>query len=147
MSEFPDVVGTVFSEKNKEGDFEWMIKQHDNMNALFIFNDNEADMLSDRKGGGNACVRPYNTYGYRMRGRTKPASVGIPTGRVNQGYVSLDEGKESIDFAVNHIRNLLENYEYDTIYFSEGAGGLIGCGIFNVPYEVRVYITKSLRNL
>ena len=147
MSVMPEVVGVVFKKKGEYGDFGWMIFQEKFRNALFVFNDDEARMNSAHKGGGNACVRPYNYVGYGRNGFTFVRSVGIPTGPRRRGYRDLEEGKLSIDYGFDILRKVLKQHQYDTIFFSEGKGGLIGCGIFDVPVDVRIYITRCLRGL
>ena len=147
MSHAPELVGASFQGKGAYGDFEWMVHQDEYKNALFVFNDSERCMHTCERGGGNACVRPFNRYGYERNGFGFVRSVGIPTGQSSRGYRNLEEGKVSIDYALSILKKTLREHEYDTVFFSEGKGGLIGCGIFDVPYEVRVYITRSLRNL
>ena len=36
-----EVIGSVYTGKNKDGDFNWMIQQPQYADALFVFNDNE----------------------------------------------------------------------------------------------------------
>jgi hypothetical protein len=79
------VIGSVFSGAGKDGDFDWMITQDHYEDALFVFNDNEAQYKAHRDrptdlagagyapGGGNAIIRPYQC-------KTPPRAVGIPTG-------------------------------------------------------------------
>lgn len=55
------LVPSIFSGRNKLGDFSWMIKQPEYNDALFIFNDNQEAFYGKlkRKGCGNAVIRPY----------------------------------------------------------------------------------------
>ena len=147
MSHVPDVIGCVFTKKGEHGDFEWMIFQEEFNNSLFIFNDNEHHMNSIRKGGGSACIRPFNFLGFERAGFDFPRSVGIVTGRSTSGYQNLKDGQISIDYCFDILNKVLKKHAYDAIYFPEGKGGLIGSSIFSVSSEVLVYITRRLRNL
>ena len=42
------VIGSVFSGAGKDGDFDWMITQDHYKDALFVFNDNEAQYKAHR---------------------------------------------------------------------------------------------------
>ena len=64
------VIGSVFGGAGKDGDFEWLVTEHHYEDALFVFNDNEAQYRAHRDrpkdlagagcapGGGNAINRP-----------------------------------------------------------------------------------------
>jgi len=138
-------LGTRFRGRGRYGDYAWMVKQPKYHNSLFIFNDNEEDKATTVRGGGSACVRSYNYLGYSRMGLDKPLSVGIPTGRNGRGYRSLEEGRLGIDYAISLLEKILGLYQYDAVYFPEGADGLIGTQTFSVGQEVRSYITRRIR--
>lgn len=140
----PEIVLTQFQSRNSYGDFLWMLHQEKYKNSLFIFNDNEEDMNSYKKGGGNACIRPFNFLGHIKNGFSIPRSAGIPTGRQGRGYTSLKEGKTSIDFSLNRISKLIEKYHYDKVFISVDQYGMIGNKIFHMPSSVKEYITRGI---
>ena len=100
-------------------------------------------------GGGNAIARPFRSTG---------AAFGMPTGRYG-GFGSLDDdaghgmtAKQAIDDAAEQIIQSAVDQpgRYDTIYYCINRGDpeeLIGMGIFNIDYDVRVYIRDSIRAL
>lgn len=146
------VIGSIFKGKNKEGDFDFMIRSGNYRNCLFIFNDNEdGEHFTCIKGGGNAIIRQYNKY---SRGYIQ--SVGINTGFRYQnnkgypqgGYQILDEYvKSSIDYCIEEIKEILRSGNYNTIIYSSDNQGLIGMSIFNIAFEVRQYITFKIKEL
>lgn len=140
MASPPRVIPSVYTRRNQEGDFHYMIKSRDYRDALFIFNDNERDHCSSRPGGGNAAIRPYNKYsGVRM-----PRSAGIPTGD-NRGYASLTPAaKAVIDSSIEEIRELIREHGYQRVYFSADPDGKLGTSIFSIGDDVRDYITDQI---
>jgi len=142
-----ELVPSVFTGKNKEGDFSWMIVRSEYEDALFVFNDNQYEFLaqSERAGKGNAIIRPYQH-------EDPPRCTGIPTGifthGVNQGYTALYDGVASIiDKSVERIRDLLATHRYKrVIYSSDGNGGL-GTGCFQVANDVKEYIITKLQQV
>lgn len=149
------LVPSVFRGANQEGDFKWMINRPEWQDALFVFNDNEAQFEAFRAGkeggfttgGGNAAIRPYR----RMK---PPRSAGIPTGPLpggagaTDGYTSLSvHNKRVIDTAIGVIRELLASGKYKRVVYSakDEATGELGSGIFNVAPEVKRYIVERLR--
>lgn len=137
------VVGTVFRRRNQVGDFVFMIKSKEYKDALFIFNDNEADHCSDVPGGGNAAVRPYN----RFSAVFPPRSAGIPTGDF-RGYTSLTpKAKATIDAAVDEIRALIQEHGYSRVFYSADEDGKLGTSIFSIGDDVRDYITEQILSL
>jgi len=141
-----DVIASVFHKRGGDGDFEWMIRQNIHNSDLFIFNDNEYHCGTSVKGGGSASVRPYNIYGYIGKKLDRPMAHGIPTGTF-RGYTNLAEGKAAIDASIAELRQLIKKYDYINVYFPADNTGILGSGIFDVPLNVRLYITKELRNL
>lgn len=149
------LVPSVFRGADQEGDFKWMINRPEWQDALFVFNDNEAQFEAFRAGkeggfttgGGNAAIRPYR----RLK---PPRSAGIPTGPLpggagaTDGYTSLSvHNKRVIDAAIGVIRELLASGKYKRVVYSakDEATGELGSGIFNVAPEVKRYIVERLR--
>jgi len=144
------IFGVEFNGKrDKFGDFAWMINQTNYENSLFIFNDNEEDHSTPKKGGGNAKIRPYNKHGYQALGLPQPRSAGISTGTLAKGgYGSLsDDVKLYIDECVREIKDLLRRHEYDSIYFSIDGNEGLGTGIFKVDEKVKEYIKTQILSL
>ena len=145
-----EVMPTVFSGLGKIGDFAWMQNQPEYAKTLFVFNDNEEqfDAFLDGKahgftaGGGNAIARPW-------RKLTPPKSAGIPTGRQNTGYKTLDTPViAKIDQALDVINLLTGSGEYDRVVFSaDSSCSKIGTGIFSVSDDVRIYIFCCLMDI
>lgn len=150
-----ELVPSVFRGADREGDFKWMINRPEWQDALFVFNDNEAQFEAFRAGkeggfttgGGNAAIRPYR----RLK---PPRSAGIPTGPLpggagaTDGYTSLSvHNKRVIDAAIGVIRELLASGKYKRVVYSakDEATGELGSGIFNVAPEVKRYIVERLR--
>lgn len=147
----PNIVPVEYYKRGEYGDFEYMIKDDEYENSLFIFNDNVQDHCTNRKGAGNAVIRPYNKYGLEY-----PRSAGIPTGyrrERNGGFKTLTpEVKEIIDSAIQEIRELAAEHGYDTIYFSADPPvgknrPLLGTRIFIIGDDVKQYITDQIYSL
>jgi hypothetical protein len=79
----------------------------------------------------------------------KPRSAGIPTGTLKfGGFTKLDEDvKTIIDDSINEIKELIEKYKFDTVYFSQDSSGKLGTSIFKVNQDVINYITEQIFNL
>ena len=139
------IKGTIFQKPGKFGDFNWMISRPEYNDALFIFNDNVEDHHTNKLGGGNAIVRPYNKYG-----NGKIRSAGIPTGSKGNGFRVLNqETKKIIDDAILEIKDIIKNDNtIKTVYYSKNPGTfLVGTGLFTVNIEVIKYITKCILEL
>ncbi len=138
--------GTIFSGPGKLGDFNWMCNQPEYVNALFIFNDNEEFHETCRAGGGNAIMRKYNKYNKNLE---KPKSAGIPTGTLTLGgYTQLDAHViKVVDKAIEEIRELIKNYNYDGIYYAVAPNGKLGTGLFDVGKDVVEYIDGKINSL
>lgn len=136
-----NIIGVKYD--SKEMDFEQLMKLYDR--TLFIFNDNQTDHYSSKRGKGNAKIRIYN----RFSNYSPPRSAGIPTGHYRQGYINLSQCKDDIDKSFEEIEYLLSTGNYDNIIYSiETHGNLIlGSGIFVIDNEVKRYITKAILNL
>ena len=139
----PYIEGNRFFKPDMKGDFNWMINQPEYTNTLFIFNDDVESRYKYKRGGGNACIRPYNQYNPNI---TKPHSAGIPTGTLKDGgFQTLDKNTATyIDNAINNIIELVKIYNYDRIIYSIDKKGNFATGIFNVNEDVIYYITEKL---
>ena len=126
-----------------EGDFNWMIKQPEFDDILFIFNDNEEYHNTNVKGGGNAIIRKYNKYNTKL---LKPRSVGIPTGTLKYGgYNELNEHtKKQIDLAIDEIKEIIIKFNYKKICYSINKNGSFGTSIFDVDEKVKEYILNKI---
>lgn len=136
-------IGTVYTKRGQEGDFDWQIRSGQYEDALFLFNDDEKRHHWKKAGTGNAVIRKYNKHAVE-----KPRSHGIVTG--NQvGYTSLtDEAKKKIDECIAEAKEIIETYGYKRVYYSASTpNGLLGTSIFQVGMDVREYITKQIQTL
>lgn len=124
-------------------DFEVMMHHDDYKNALFIFNDNETEHKTAKRGSGNAIIRPYNSYSQALE---RPLSHGIPTGKYRTGYTSYSEGINSVYAACLEISELIKKYNYDTIVYNIGdlSSPLLGCELFQVDNDIKRYITRYI---
>ena len=140
-----EIVGTQFSGRGKYGDFDWMIKQKEYNDSLFIFNDDEERHKTGVQGKGNAIIRKYNKYS----GIIRPKSAGIPTGTVKRGgYTKLtSRSKFEIDQSIKEIKELILNYDYKKIFYSSDKEGRLGTSIFKVGDDVIEYITLEIQSL
>ncbi len=147
MTKSFEVIGSVFDEPGRDGDFSLMSRQAEHEKTLFIFNDNEeqfrafvrGDSSGFSKGGGNAAIRP-------LRGLKPPRAAGVPTGIHGDGYSRLDEAtKKVINESIAVIQELLNNGDYDRMIFSkEKSLPTLGTGLFYVTEDVKKYIYDSL---
>ena len=140
---------SVFQGGGCDGDFGWMIKQPEFARSLFIFNDNETQFEDFHQGrpsglsagGGNAIIRPFQG--------TKPQrAAGIPTG-VCRGYSELSpQVCQTIDRAIQYIRELLQSGDYEEVVFSyDSEDDTLGTGMFKPHESVKKYIYNCLMNL
>ncbi len=141
----PKIIGVRYIESGSYGDFNWMIKQPEYSDSLFIFNDNEEHHETNKKGLGNAIIRPWNKYGDEKN----PRSAGIPTGTLKLGgYLELTNNvKDTIDNAIIEIEELIQKYKFSTIYYSVGSNGKLGTSIFYVDHNVVNYIDEQINLL
>jgi hypothetical protein len=127
------------------GDFEWMIKQPQYSDSLFIFNDNEEEFTAQScsKGSGNAVIRPYQC-------KNPPRATGISTGsykkgKVSLGYSKLDtNAKNIIDQGIGKFYRLLLTGRYTRVFFSSDKNGGLGTAIFQVGEDVKEYIVNEI---
>ena len=137
--------GSIFTKNNTVGDFDWMIKQHQYDDTLFIFNDNVESITSHSKGGGNAVIRVYNQYNPKI---SIPRSAGIPTGYKRGGFnVLTPEVKKYIDDSIEKIEKIIIKYNYKKIIYSINKNGELGTEIFKVSDDVKRYILEQLYGL
>jgi hypothetical protein len=130
-------------------------------NTLFIFNDNDKDHYTNKKGANNAEIRIYNFYAPNI---PYPRSAGIPTGYSsgsNGGYTglmdpdpTLKKGEvpyKSIVFAYVEILSLLYMFRnrFTQIIYSVNnkKTDLISTSIFKVDDNVLEFITYLLQNI
>jgi hypothetical protein len=139
------VVHTVFTSRNTDGDFNWMIGNPHYKDALFVFNDNEEYYGKCGRGKGNAEVRPYTCF--KLNGQLHPRSWGIPTGTLRKGgYTSLTvHVKSVIDTAIEKIKEIVKKCGYKTVIYSGEKDGSLGTGIFNVSSDVKTYFVSALK--
>ena len=137
-----NVIGTVFTKRGVEGDFDWMIRSGQYENALFLFNEDESRQHWVKAGQGNAVIRKYNPYAVN-----RPRSVGILTGNHLGGYTEFSaEIKDKIDACFHVVREVCGRHGYTTLYYSATEpNGLLGTSIFQVHPEVLEYITQKIK--
>jgi hypothetical protein len=140
------VIPNIYIGNKQIGDFEWMIKQSNYDDCLFIFNDNEEYHYTNRIGSGNAIIRYYNIYNKYIN---IPRSAGIPTGTLKfKGYKKLDEhNKKVIDDSIEEIKNIIIKYKYKKVYYSANDNNMLATSIFIVGNDVIEYITNSIHQL
>ena len=131
-------------------------------NTLFIFNDNDQDHLTGKKGANNAEIRIYNFYAPKKL--PYPHSAGIPTGYSsgsNGGYTGLmdvdptnkngEVPYNSIIYAYVEILSLLYMFRntFTQIIYSinNNKSDLISTSIFVVDRGVLEFITYLLKNI
>lgn len=153
----PLIEPSIFEKSGEPGDFLWEIKE-DIKNGtfpttLYIFNDNNKDHATAKKGGGNAQIRIFNKYSKN----DPPRSAGISTGwnpgsRV--GFKSLEDTKgvntvkDIIDRDIGEIKLLIATGNYDKIkYSASDKSGNLGTSIFEVGDDVKKYIVDQIRKL
>lgn len=139
------ITGIKFVKPNQYGDFNWMCKQEEFANSLFIFNDNTEFHNTNRTGAGNAIMRKYNKYS----NLPVPLSAGIPTGSLQfGGFDEFNKNvKQIIDNSINEIIELIQHFNYDHLYYSAELTGEIGTSIFEVDKKVIKYISHKIFNL
>ena len=146
-----EVIGSVFDEPGRDGDFSLMSGQAEHEKTLFIFNDNEEQFRAFERGersgitagGGNAGVRP-------LRGLKPPRAAGVPTGTLKGGgYSRLDEAtKKVINESIAVIQELLNSGDYERMIFSKDKSSpTLGTGLFFVAEDVKKYIYDALMSM
>ena len=139
------VIGTVFTKKGREGDFDWHIQSGEFEHALFLFNDDEKRHHWKKGGSGSAVIRKYNKHACPG----KPRSAGIVTGAGDGGYTEFTlKVKEAIDACFKEVKEILQTHNYTAVYYSaKTPNGLLGTSIFQVHPEVLQYITDHIQGL
>lgn len=159
-NEKPLLIPNVYKRGDNKTDYKKLINSE--VNALFIFNDNVQDHKTTEEGSNNAVVRPYNMY--RKDGKI-PISAGISTGtkrgkpetsfkhlidniKVDDKDITI---QEYINSEIKEIKDLIEKYKYEKIYFSaeqlNNGQYILGTSIFNPSFEVKQYITDEILKL
>lgn len=165
------VIKSQFIESGIVGDFEFMIKQPEYCQTLFVFNDNEEQFLSHllandnpygavqlklspmpqnpggnpcSEGGGNAAIRPYQCAPHRR-------AVGIPTGNYqpksphHMGYSSLDgHVRQMVSYSMLQIEAMLASGRFTALAFSYSPETKLGGRIFKTAQTVRDFIVEEL---
>lgn len=151
------VVPAVFRKKGEDGDYQWMIKQAQYDDALFVFTENFLDSMriDAEAGGGTACIRPFSMYHGADTANVR--AVGVPTGwSVETGgfaYFDKAEVRRAIDLAFDRILVLLKTTHAHirrVIYSADAQDpSIIGTGIFakTVSSTVVQYISERIREL
>ena len=130
--------------KNRNDNFELMIRKDEFKDTLFLFNDNTFHHKTNMRGCGNAGIRPFNIYS----SLSKPRSAGIITGN-SEGFSSLDECKDIIDKCFDSIQELIDKHGYTSLMYSADSlnNPIIGSGIFEISDEVKSYITRRIYDI
>ena len=101
------LISVSFTECGVYGDFEWMLRQPQFEDALFLFNENVESFYNGYKksGKGNAVIRPYR-YTNPVRALPIPTGyIGVNEEGWRGGFRRLDHTtKEIIDEASHHLR-------------------------------------------
>ena len=140
------IIPSVYTSKYTIGDFPWMIQQTLYKNSLFIFDERIEFINSYKVGNGNAGVRPYSINNPEI---IKPLAAGIPLASIKKGGFSSMSGanKAYIDDAINSIKTILGNFEYDNIYFAARNDNKVAISNYAVSADVRNYITQQINDL
>lgn len=122
-------------------DFEIMMHHEDYKNALFIFEDNETEKQTQRRGPNNATIRHYNIHNKQL---SRPLSFGIPVANYRNGYQTFEEGINIVNNACLELKRIFEEGGYDTIVYSiENLNSpLIDTTPFIVNNDIKRYITR-----
>ena len=108
------VEASLFRKRGEDGDFDYMHKQPQYQDALFISLENVVDMLTaNQPGGGSACLRDKAFYDSLTEPDKKKCSVGIPTGwsRESGGFTLLDNRtRQIIDNAFDRLLRVLQYF-------------------------------------
>ena len=110
------IIPIVFKKNDPNNDFNVMIKNPEyNANSLFLFNDNVQHHKTNKVGGGNGIIRPYNKYG-NLKINNRPLSAGIVTGWFGKttGFQNLEDPfvKNTIHENINEIYEISnDNHE------------------------------------
>jgi hypothetical protein len=142
---------STYTTQNTIGDFEWEViaslraPAASGHRTLWIFNDNLEDRRSSRGGGGNACIRPFNSYGAYS---SAPLAAGVTTGSKDRGFSKLTQkARTAIDEDLAIISKLLATGQYCHVRYSADRTGDLGCGIFatTLGQTVKTHIMNGLR--
>ena len=115
--------------------------------TLWVYNDNEQDRRRAVAGGGNAVIRPFNSFGLHA---AEPLSAGVTTGSHGQGYPKLIPAVQAVieeDLAL--IEQLLRTGAYASVRYSSSTrkDGPLGSSIFRFGTDVNRFIVDGLRRV
>ena len=149
------VVGKLYTGKDKDGDFKWMVKQKQYGDTLFLIAENFLDSLLDdaEPGGGTAVLRMKCPQ--RVAQGETPRAVGVPTGwsLASSGFGQLTcDIKQVIDLSLDRIALTLDQYpEFKRLMYScdEKAPNLLGVKIFKdtLNPKVQEYISTQVQEI
>jgi hypothetical protein len=142
----PPIVPCKFVAKNQEGDFAWMIQQEMYDNCFFIFNDQIEFLHSYRRGNGNSWIRPHTINNPEI---IRPRSANVPVASIKTGGFTALNTKtiNCINSSITRIQNIINEHDYDTIYFAALDDDKIAISNYTVASAVRNYITSAIMNL
>lgn len=142
----PPIVASKFITKGQPGDFSWMIQQDIYKDALFIFNDNIESINSYKRGNGNAWIRAHTINNPE---KIRPQAANLPVASIRRGgFTALDtKTQDYIDTAIQRIQTIIDNHEYETIYFAAANDNKIATNNYTVASSVRDYITSAINSL
>ena len=138
----PEIKFTRFHGLGREGDYLFMIRQgvYDE-SRFFFFPDN----TNQRGTSGAACIRGM------------PGAIGIPTIHKGRAFPNIIAGMNYIDKAFDDSMIEACVREGSLFHFPVGDDVMelddgrtvpvLGCGTYNVPLDVRQYITKKFITL
>lgn len=117
---------------NQPGDFRWHHAQPGSSDDVYIFPDNTMHVGY----AGAACIRDLDT------------SCGVTTILVEDGrmrpFQTVEEAVPYVEECMNRIE-MWSNEPGTKIYLPVGPDGkTLGCGTFDVPLDVRKYITARI---
>ena len=141
------VSGQVYSGKNRDGDYAWMVKQPQYQTSVFIVMENFLDMIYTSDNGGGTAAFRSKTWPTAGEGAV---AVGVPTGwsQETNGFKHLDHTvKGVIDCAIARLCTHLHlNPHVTRIVYSadEKDPRRVGSKIFKVDDAVLQYISDRI---
>ncbi|ADO67084.1 putative alkylated DNA repair protein [Cafeteria roenbergensis virus] len=141
------ITGVQFKNKNKYGDFIWMMDMNEFTNSLFLFTDNVEYHYTNDTGECNTIIRQWNKYNKNL---DKPKSAGIIINSLkNSKLITFKYIKKYINKSINEIKKLIKKYNYDNIYYlTEDDNELLKCdNIPNISKKAVVYATLLINSL
>ena len=103
------------------------------------------DRRASHAGGGNAIIRPFNSFGQH---RAEPLAAGVTTGSGGEGYAGLTVAVRAVvDDDLALIDRLLRTGDYLQVRYSATSTGALGSGIFDIGDDVKKYIVAGLQRV